>query len=51
MCNYDHSAKLMIRFREEDHVFVTERDNYSDVWLLVQWMLGIWLDINLLSSY
>lgn len=48
MCNYDHSVRLMIRFSEEDRVFVAESDNYSTVSLM---KLEIWLDINLLSLY
>lgn len=30
MCNYDHT--LMMRFTEEDRVFVTESDDHSDEW-------------------
>ena len=30
ICNYDHSVQLIMRFGEEDRVFVTESDNYSD---------------------
>lgn len=39
MSNYDHSVKLMIRFGEEDCVFVTERDTYSGAVSLME--LGI----------